>query len=106
VSALAERIKPSKLIIHYLASNNMAKTPNSFLKRRFAPLHVHQLTVNISRHVSYEHQCKLAIQEGIELLEVRTNPPSMGPNRLRMGPAVYDHARQATIDYLSRRYQS
>lgn len=106
VCALAEKIRPARLIIHYLASNNMDRGTNAFLEKRLTPFHAHQLSVNISRQVSYEHQCEIARLKGIELLEIRTTPPPMGPNNLHRGPAVYEHSRKAALEALSLHYQS
>jgi NTE family protein len=105
VRALADRINPSRIIVHYLSSGNMAHRPDTFLHKRFTPVHIYQLSVNIGRHVSYEHQCDLLRQQGIEIVEVRSHPPSVGPGRLSIGPAAYEHARRAALDALAH-YQS
>jgi NTE family protein len=101
VLALADHARPSRILVHYLASGNLSKGADAFLRRRFAPWHIHELSVSIARNVAYEHQCALARSRGIEVIEVRSDPPSVGPSRLEAGPAAYHHARKWTLKALS-----
>jgi len=103
VRALAERIRPEKILVHFMESGNLSRRSDAFLQRRFSPWHVHQLSVNIARRLSYEHQRDLVRAWGVHVEELRTAPPPVGPNHLEKGPAAYEHARQATLEFLSHR---
>jgi len=102
VRALADRIRPARILVHFLSSENLSAPNDAFLDKRFTPWHIHSLSVNIARRTAYEHQCEIARQQGIEVVEIRTNPPSVGPNRLDRGPEAYDRAREQTLRVLSR----
>ena len=101
VRALAERIRPARILVHYLASDNLSAPDDVFLHRRWSPWHVFSLSVNIARRTSYEHQIEVARQQGIHVIEIRTNPPSVGPNRLHRGPDAYVRAREEALRILS-----
>jgi NTE family protein len=101
VEALAELIKPDKMIIHFVSSSNLRSPENAFLKKKMTPWHIHHLSVSISRQEAYERQCERVVQQGIGLVEVKTGAPSVGPNSLAKGPAAYSKARQAAIEILS-----
>ena len=100
VRALAERVRPARILVHFLASSNVADPDDAFLRKRMTPWHVYSLSVNIARTASYEHQCELARAQGIEVVEIRTTPPSVGPNRLDRGPDAYAHARDEALRIL------
>lgn len=106
VRALADRIGPARILVHYLGSDNLATRPDAFLDKRFTPWHIHSVSVNIARRVAYDHQCELVRARGIEVFEIRTNPPSVGPTKLSAGPAAYHHARTEALRTLTRHYPS
>lgn len=106
VRALAERIRPSRILVHYLASDNLSDRPDAFLRKRFTPWHIHSLSVNIARRVSYEHQCELLRARGVEVVELRTTPPPVGPTRLAAGPAAYHQARSEALRTLTENGQA
>jgi len=93
VKALADLIKPERIFVHYIPSGNMKKTGKSFLKRLISPWHIHQLSISISRHEAYLKQREFVRQQGIEVIEIQTDTPGLGPNRLYQGPQVYEQAR-------------
>lgn len=101
VRALAERIRPDRIVVHYIGSENLSARPDGFMRRRFTPWHIHSLSVNIARSMSYEHQCALARERGVKVLEVRTDPPRVGPAKLARGPEAYAHARSETLKALA-----
>ena len=101
VLPLADLIQPEKIIIHFIASDNMDGPLNSFLEKRMTPWRVHHLSVNISRQEGYRRQCDVAEQRGIEILEVKTNAPALSPNGLEKGPLAYRKAREASLRILS-----
>jgi len=101
VQALADFIRPEKIIVHFIASENLAGKADRFLEKRMTPWHIHQLSVNISRQEAYQRQCDRLRNAGIEVIEVRTRTPGLGPNSLGKGPSAYEMARMATIQILS-----
>jgi NTE family protein len=100
VQALADLIQPDKIIVHFIPSADLESPANSFLKRRTTPWHIHSLCFDISRQEAYQRQCDLVRQRGIEIMEVRTDAPLLGPNRLEKGPLAYDKAHEATLRLL------
>jgi NTE family protein len=101
VVALADHVRPARILVHYLDSGNLSGRTDAFLSMRFTPWHIHALSVSIARKVAYEHQCALVRSRGIEVVEIRTNPPSVGPSRLAAGRAAYHQAREAARAALS-----
>lgn len=102
IEGLADLIQPEKIIIHFIASDNLESPENSFLKKTMTPWHIHHLSVNISRQEAYESQCDRVRQRGIGLIEVRTHAPAVGPKSLEKGPLAYHKAREATLKMLSK----
>ncbi len=102
VQALADLIQPEKVIVHFIASDNLEEEADRFLKKRMTPWHIHQLSVNISRQEAYRRQCEALRKQGIEVIEVRTKTVSLGPNSLERGPSAYAGAREATLAELLR----
>jgi NTE family protein len=100
VQALADLIQPDKIIVHFVPSADLESPANSFLRRRMTPWHIHSLSLDISRQEAYQKQCDLVRQRGIEIMEVRTDAPPLGPNSLEKGPLAYDKAREATLKIL------
>lgn len=101
VQALADEVRLDKIIVHFMASDNIGEREDSFLKRPMTPWHIQHLAVNISRHEAYLRQCDLIRKRGIEVVEVITQAPSVGPNKLKRGPAAYEKARENTLKILS-----
>jgi len=102
LQALADRIAPTKIFVHFIASVDLEKTANSFLKRRMTPWHIHRLSIDISRQEGYGRQHEMVKQRGIEIIEVKTDPPPLGPNSLEKGPLAYRKAYEATYKILSK----
>jgi NTE family protein len=100
VQALADLIQPDKIIVHFVPSVDLESPANSFLRKRMTPWHVHSLCFDISRQEAYLKQCDLVRQRGIEIMEVRTDAPPLGPNSLEKGPLAYSKAREATLRVL------
>ena len=106
VQALIDLIQPEKVIVHFIASDNLEEHGNSFLKKRMTPWHINQLAVNITRQEAYRRQCDVVRQRGIEVLEVGTDAPAVRPNSLEQGPAAYRKAREVTLEFLSKKMVS
>jgi NTE family protein len=102
VEALAEEVRPEKIIVHFIASDNIGNRKNSFLKKALTPWHIQHLAVNISRHEAYLKQCERVREGGIEVVEVITNAPTVGPGKLDKGPEAYEKAREDTLKILSK----
>ena len=102
VEALADEVRPDKIIVHFIASDNIGDRKNSFLKRWLTPWHIQHLAVNISRHEAYLRQCERIKERGIEVVEVITHAPAVGPNKLEKGPEAYEKAREETLTVLSK----
>lgn len=103
VQALADLVAPDRIIVHFIASDNLEEEANRFLKKRMTPWHIHQLSVNISRQEGYKRQCEMLRTQGIEVIEVRTSTPSLGPNSLEKGPSAHAMARESTLSVLSKK---
>jgi NTE family protein len=103
VQALTDLIEPERIIVHFIASENLEEEANRFLKKRMTPWHIHQLSVNISRQEAYKRQCEMLSKMGIEVVEVRTSTPSLGPNSLEKGPSAYAVAKETTLSMLSQK---
>ncbi|HUU40550.1 MAG TPA: hypothetical protein VMW42_06405, partial [Desulfatiglandales bacterium] len=74
---------------------------NGFLDKRFTPWHVHCLAINIARQEAYRRQCDTLKQRGIEIIEVKTGAPSVGPDSLDKGPLAYNKSRETALRILS-----
>lgn len=102
VLALANLIRPRKIIVHFIASERLKGDRTDFIRRRFTPWYIHHLSVSISRQEAYRRQCHMARESGIEIIEVITDAPSVGPNTLHRGPLAYGMAREAARVLLRR----
>ncbi len=101
VLALADHIAAERVIVHFVGSDNLDATANGLGRRRMTPWHIHHLSVNIARYESYRRQLDALERRGVEVVEVRTQAPSVGPNRLERGPLAYRHAREAALRFFS-----
>jgi NTE family protein len=101
IKPLADLIKPDKIMVHFIVSDNMDPSLEASQIRNMKPWDIYRLSVNIARHDAYQQQCSMLKQRGIEIIEVITGAPSVGPNRLELGPKAYDKAREETKRILS-----
>ena len=104
LKALADLVDLKTIIVHFIASENMEKGVYGFLGKRMTPWHIQYLAVNIARQEAYQRQLEIVRMRGIEVIEVRTNAPSMGPGKLDRGPAVYNSAKATALEVLSNRF--
>lgn len=102
IIALSDEVQLDKIIVHFMASDNIGERGDSFLKRPMTPWHIQHLAVNISRHEAYLRQCDLVRKRGLELVEVISHAPSVGPSNLKKGPSAYQKARENTLKLLSK----
>jgi len=102
VSALYDLVRPEKIIVHFIISKDIEHSENNFLIKRMTPWHIYQLSINISRQEAYKRQCDAARQLGVEIVEIKTDAPGVGPNNLKMGTVAYSRARKSTMNILSQ----
>jgi NTE family protein len=88
------------VIVHMIPSQGVEGEGNGFLDRRFTPWHLHFLAYNIARAEAYRRELELVRQKGIKVFEVKTNPPSLGPNKLKLGPRAYRSAKSSAVEIL------
>jgi NTE family protein len=100
LKGLADLVPLDRIIVHFIASENVEEEKNGFLNRRMTPWHLNYLAVNIGRQEAYQRQLEWVRLHGIDVLEVRTHPPPLGPNRLHRGPEAYGRARDAALEVL------
>ncbi|MBN2059438.1 MAG: patatin-like phospholipase family protein [Deltaproteobacteria bacterium] len=98
--ALAERIMPDRIIVHYILSGNLSGRPDSFLKKKMTPWYINSLTINIARQISYRMQCDMVREMGIEVVEVKSRHVTLGPDRLNLGPQIYEQVKKTTSEAL------
>lgn len=97
VLALADQIQPQRIIVHFIPSGNMHLKGNGFLTKRLTPLQIQFLALNISRQEGYKRQCEILRREGIEIMDIETHPPPVGPTRMEKGLEAYQKARMDTF---------
>jgi NTE family protein len=100
VKTMADMIQPERIIVHFIKSDNVGSRGDSFLRRRFTPWHIHYLAFNISRQEAYGRQCDVVRQRGVEIMEIKTDTPALGPDSLEKGPLAYRKAREKTLEIL------
>jgi len=101
VKAIADLGDLEKIIVHFISSGNVEENKNGFLKKRLTPWHIQHLAVNIARQEAYQQQLEIVRMRGVEVIEVKTNAPAVGPNRMDRGRAAYNSARTATMKILT-----
>jgi NTE family protein len=102
LDALAERIDPEVIIVHYIASHNLEDAPDSFLSKTLSPQKAYSLAVSIARHEHYRTQTKLMRQRGITVIELKPNLPRVTPDRLHAGRSAFDAAYRHTMTVLRK----
>jgi NTE family protein len=101
--ALADHIGAERIIIHFIGSGNMNVPTSRLANGRMTPWRIHHQSVNIARYEAYRRQLDALEREGIEVVEVRTHAPALGPNRMERGPLAYRQAREAAQRFFSDR---
>ena len=100
LDALAERIDPEVIIVHYIASHNLEDAPDSFLLKALSPQKAYSLAVSIARREHYRTQTKMMRQRGITVIELKPNLPQVTPDRLHAGRSAFDAAYRHTMTVL------
>jgi len=97
VEALADLCDLDRILIHFIASENVKKEGNEFMKKRFTPWRMQHVAINTARMADYERQKRIVRLRGVEVIEINTGGPAMGPNSLNKGPAVYEASRASAL---------
>ena len=102
VEALVDLCDLDRILIHFIASENVKKTGNGFMKKRFTPWRMQHIAINTARMEDYERQKRIVAMRGVEVIEINAGAPSMGPNSLEKGPAVYQAAKASALRHLEK----
>ena len=100
VEALADLCDLDSILVHFIASENVKNPGNDFLKERFTPWRMQHIAINTARMEDYERQKRIVAMRGVEVVEINTGAPSVGPKSLHKGRAVYEAARVSAVKQL------
>ena len=100
VEALANLCELDKIIVHFIASNNVEEGRHRFLRKRFSPWHMQHLAINIARQEGYQKEIEMVQMRGIEVIEIRTESPALSPNSLDRGSEAYNIAKASALKLL------
>jgi NTE family protein len=100
VEALADLCDLDRILVHFIASENVKKTGNDFMEKRFTPWRMQHIAINTARMENYERQKRIVAMRGVEVIEINVSGLSMGPNSLNKGPAVYQAAKVSALRHL------
>ena len=100
VEALANLCDLDRIIVHFIASNNVEEGRHRFLRKRFSPGHIQHLAINIARQEAYQKELKMVRKRGIEVIEIRTESPALSPYSLDRGPEAYNVAKASALKLL------
>ena len=101
VEALADLCDLDRILVHFVASGNVKETGNGFMKKRFTPWRMQHIAINTARMEDYKRQKRIVVMRGVEVIEINAGAPSMGPNSLEKGPAVYQAAKASALRVLN-----
>ncbi len=101
LKALADLVDLERIVVHFIASENVEEWGDLFLGKRFTPWHVQYLAVNIARQEAYRRQLEIVRMRGIEVIEVKTEAQPMGPNRFERARSAYNSSKASTLKILS-----
>jgi len=102
VEALADLCSLDRILVHFITSENVKESGNGFMKKRFTPWRMQHIAINTARMADYERQKRIVGLRGVEVIEINTGGPSMGPNSLNKGPAVYEAAKASALIALKK----
>ncbi len=101
VKAVLDLASVDTIIVHFLTSATLSADDNKLLNRKFTPFQIHRCAFDIGRYECYKSQCQIARDRGVEVLEVNSECPPVGPASLDRGPIAYKTARDVTISTLT-----
>ncbi len=102
VEALADLCPLDRILVHFITSENVKESGNGFMKKRFTPWRMQHIAINTARMADYERQKRIVALLGVDVIEINTGGPSMGPNSLNKGPAVYEAAKASALIALKK----
>ncbi len=102
VEALADLCELDRILVHFVTSENIKKKGNGFMKKRFTPWRMQHIAINTARMADYERQKRIVTLRGVEVIEINTGGPAMGPNSLSAGQAVYEAAKISGLKHLEK----
>ena len=101
LKALTDLVDLDVIIVHFIASENVEEGVHGILGKKITPWHIQHLAVNIARQEAYHRQLEIVHMQGVEVIEVRTDAPTVGPDKLHRGPSAYNRAKVNTLEALS-----
>jgi len=102
LNGLADLVDLDRIIVHFIASDNLEEFSHGFLRKMLTPWHIQYTAINIARKEAYKNQLEIVRMKGIEVIEVKTTAPTVGPNRLDRGLSAYKSAKASTLKILRR----
>ena len=102
VEALADLCDLDRILIHFIASENVKKTGNDFMKKNFTPWRMQHIAINTARMEDYERQKRIVAMRGVAVVEINTGAPSVGPNSLEKGLIAYEAAKTSALKVLKK----
>jgi NTE family protein len=100
VEALRKHVNAQVIIVHYITSQALTESSNSFLLKRFSPQTAYRLAMSIERHEHYCAQKELVEQQGAVVIELRPVLPMVMPNHLDRGREAFTKAYEQTVKEL------
>lgn len=104
VEALADLCDLDRILIHFIASENVKEPGNGFMEKKFTPWRMQHIAINTARMEDYERQKRIVALRGVEVIEINTGAPSAGPNRLDRGPMAYEAAKASALKVLTSHF--
>ena len=104
VEALADLCDLDTILIHFIASENVKRPGNGFIKKKFTPWRMQHIAINTARMEDYERQKRIVAMRGLEVVEINTGAPSIGPNSLCKGRLAYEAARVSALKSLAAHF--
>jgi len=101
VEALADLSALDTILIHFIASGNVRESGPDFMRKKFTPWRMQHIAINTARMEDYERQKRVVALRGVEVVEINTEVPSLGPNSLDKGPEAYEAARRSALEQLA-----
>jgi NTE family protein len=99
VEALRKHVTVQVIIVHYITSQELTESSNSFLLKRFSPQSAFRLAMSIERHEHYRAQKILAEQQGAVVIELKPVLPLVTPDHLQRGREAFNSSYTLTLNY-------
>jgi NTE family protein len=103
VEALRKHVNAQVIIVHYITSQELTESSNSFLSKSISPQRAYRLSMSIERHEHYRAQKMLAEQQGAVVIELKPTLPLVTPDHLERGREAFTNAYKFTLNYFRER---